>query len=49
MKILSGRDDVNPDGPDSDGQTPLWYATGRGHAGVVTLLQPPESAAPSTV
>ena len=46
--MLLERDDVDPNKPDSEGQTLLWYATSRGHAGVVALLLPPESATPRT-
>jgi len=40
VKILLERDDVSPDKPDDDGQTPLQGAIQRGNAGVVALLQP---------
>ena len=38
MKILLGRGDVNPNKPDSQGQTPLQCATQNGHEGVVKIL-----------
>jgi len=38
VKILLGRDDVNPDKPDNDGRTPLWRAAYCGHEGVVKIL-----------
>ena len=34
MKILLGRDDVNPNRPDKLGKTPVWS----GHEGVVKML-----------
>jgi len=37
--MLLGQDDVNPDKPDNEGQTPLWHAFEEGHGGVVALLQ----------
>ena len=40
MRLLLARDDVNPDKPDNDGQTPLWVASFYGHSGVVRLLLP---------
>ena len=38
VKILLGRDDVNPDKQDKYGRTPLWAATENGHEGVVEML-----------
>jgi len=38
VKILLGRDDVNPNTPDHRGQTPLSRATKNGNAGVVKIL-----------
>ena len=38
VKILLGRDDVNPDKPDFRERTPLSCAAGRGHEGVVKIL-----------
>jgi len=36
--MLLGRDDVNPDKPDNDGQTPLCIATWNEWEGVVKIL-----------
>ena len=38
MKLLLARSDVNPDGPDGDGEIPLWCASRNGREGVVKLL-----------
>jgi len=38
VKILLGRDDVNPDKPDSNSQTALLCAAQNGHEGVVKVL-----------
>ena len=38
VKMLLGRDDINPDKPDRHGQTPLWCAAKSGHEGVVKML-----------
>jgi len=38
VKMLLGRDDINPDKPDRHGQTPLWCAAKNGHEGVVKML-----------
>jgi len=38
VKILLGRDGINPDKPGSHGQTPLWAAACDEHAGVVKIL-----------
>jgi len=38
VKILLGRDDVNPGKPDIYGETPLWRAAHNGHEGVVKIL-----------
>jgi ankyrin repeat protein len=38
VKILLGRDDVNPDKPDGYGWTPLGYAVRNGDEGVVKKL-----------
>src|SRR5205807_3311237 len=38
VKILLGRDDVNPNTPDKYGQTPLSCAVWSGHEGVVKIL-----------
>ena len=38
MKLLLGREDVNPDMPNSAGRTPLLWAAGEGHEEVVKLL-----------
>jgi len=38
VKILLGREEVNPDKPDIEGQTPLTYAAWYGHEGVVEIL-----------
>lgn len=31
-------DNVDPDKPDGEGQTPLWWATSKAHEGVVKML-----------
>jgi len=36
--MLLGRDDVNPDSPNDDGETPLWWAAKNGHEEVVKML-----------
>ena len=38
MKILLGRDGVDPDKPDKGGRTPLWLAARDGREGVVDIL-----------
>ena len=38
MKILLGREEVNPDEPDNYGQTPLSYAALLGREAVVKIL-----------
>jgi len=38
VKILLGRDDVNPDKPYNDGRTPLWDAVFSGQERVVKVL-----------
>ena len=38
MRTLLRRDDVNPDKPDSSGQTPLLCAAENGHEEVVRML-----------
>jgi len=38
VKILLGREEVNPDKPDKNGQTPLFNAILNGHEGVVKIL-----------
>jgi len=38
VKVLLGRDSVNPDKPDDRGRTPLHLAAMRGHEGVVKIL-----------
>jgi len=38
VKVLLGRDDVDPNEPTEDGQTPLWCASKNGHEGVVRML-----------
>jgi len=46
VKILLGRDDVNPDKPDINGRTPLWLAAWNGHEGVVKILLGRDSVDP---
>jgi len=41
VRLLIEHHNVDPDIPDRNGQTPLWWATENGHAGVVALLQFP--------
>ena len=48
VKILLERDDVNLNKIDECSQTPLQKAIEKGHAGVITLLQPLTPAAHST-
>ena len=38
VKILLGRDDVNPDKPDNGNRTPLWWAAANGYEGVARIL-----------
>ena len=38
MKILLGRDDIDPNKLDIAGETPLWRAAAHGHEGVVKIL-----------
>jgi len=38
VKILLGREEVNPDKPDNSGRTPLTHAASSGHEGVVKIL-----------
>ena len=38
VKILLGRDDINPDKEDNNGGTPLWWAAYNGHEGVVKMI-----------
>ena len=38
MKILLGREEVNPDRPNNNRRTPLSYAAEDGHEGVVKIL-----------
>jgi len=49
VKILLEREEVLPDKPDNNGQTPLWYAAQDGHERVVALLQSRKAVAPSTI
>ena len=37
VRILLGRDDIDPDKQDWHGRTPLWAAAKVGHGGVVKL------------
>jgi len=49
VKLLLGREDVNPDIQDTvNGQTPLWWAVGNGHEAVVKLLLEREDVNPNT-
>jgi len=48
VKILLGRDDVNPNKPNYTGRIPLTQAIQKGHEGVIALLQPLASATLST-
>jgi len=38
VKLLLGRNDLNPDKPDNNGKTQVWSASSNGHEGVVNLL-----------
>ena len=38
VKALLGREEVNPERPDNDGQTPLPLASWNGYDGVVKIL-----------
>ena len=38
VKVLLGRDNINPNKPDNNDQTPLHHAAKRGHEGVVKIL-----------
>jgi len=46
VKILLGREEVNPDKPDNSGKTPLSYAAQSGHEGVVKILLEREEVNP---
>ena len=48
MKLLLGRDDINPDRPNEYGETPLWSAAWNGHVGVVKLLLGRDNVNPDT-
>ena len=49
VKLLLGREGVNPDTPDTQyGQTPLWLAAANGHEGIVKLLLGREDVNPDT-
>jgi len=47
VKILLGREVVNPDRPDERGQTPLSFAACSGHDGVVKILLGREDVNPN--
>jgi len=38
VKVLLGRDDIDPNKPDHFGRTPLWLAASNAHEGVVKVL-----------
>ena len=38
VNLLFVRDDVNPDKQDTDGGTPLWWASYNRHEGLMKLL-----------
>ena len=46
VKILLGREEVNPDKPDNSGKTPLSYAAQSGHERVVKILLEREEVNP---
>jgi len=48
VELLLGREDVNPDIPDTEcGQTPLSWAAENGHEGIVKLLLGREDVNPT--
>ena len=47
VKILLGWEEVNPDKPDDNDQTPLSRAASRGHEGVVKILLEREEVNPN--
>ena len=49
MNLLLEQEAVDPDHPDKQGGTPLSYATGRGHEGIVKLLQARKSVGSTDV
>ena len=49
MKILLGREEVNPDKPDMRGLTPLSHAARRGHERMVALLESRKAVTPSII
>ena len=47
MKILLGREEVNPNKPTNWGQTPLSCAAQHGHEGIVRILLERKEVAPN--
>ena len=47
--MLLEREDVTPNTTDTDGRTPLLWAAGKGHAGIVRMLLEREDVTPDTV
>jgi len=47
VKLLLGREDVDPNRPDKNDRTPLAWAAGKGHEGVVKLLLGREDVDPN--
>jgi len=46
--MLLGREEVNPDKPDNDGQTPLLHAAKQGYEEVVKIIPRREEVNPNT-
>lgn len=49
VEVLLGWEEVNPDGSDKDGRTPLSLATRNAFTKVVTVLQSSNLVTPSTI
>ena len=46
VKLLLSRSDVNPDKPDENGRTPLWWASDSGRGAVAELLLAKNNVSP---